>query len=80
MGEGLSPDESRDATFMLTGAGMWVGKPAYLPADPLNIQEGWREIAQVITECCIKVSGPEHLHMNPLTPQPFRFDQWEDSL
>ena len=40
LGEGLSPDESRDATFMLIGAGTWVGKPAYLAADPLTIQEG----------------------------------------
>ena len=33
--------ESRDATFVLTGVGTWVGKPAYLPADPLTIQIGW---------------------------------------
>ena len=30
MGEGLTADEARDATFLLTGAGMWVGKSAYL--------------------------------------------------
>ena len=30
---------------MLTGVGTWVGKPAYLAADPLTIQEGWQEIA-----------------------------------
>ena len=29
MGEGLTADEARDATFILTGAGMWVGKLAY---------------------------------------------------
>ena len=40
LGEGLSPDESGDAAFMLKGVGMWVGKPAYLAADPLIIQEG----------------------------------------
>ena len=79
LGEGLSPDEARDATFMLTGVGMWVGKPAYLPADPLTIQEGWQEIAQAITECQIKARGPGHPHMNPSTPQPFRFDQQGDS-
>ena len=45
LGESLSPDKSRDATFVLTGAGTWVGKPAYLAADPLTIQEGWQEIA-----------------------------------
>ena len=37
---GLSPDKYRDATFMLTAVGTWVGKPAYLAADPLTIQEG----------------------------------------
>ena len=51
LGEGLSPGESRDATFMLTGAGTWVGKPAYLATDPLTIQGGWWEIAQAITKC-----------------------------
>ena len=35
LGEGLSPDESRDTAFVLTGVGTWVGKPAYLTADPL---------------------------------------------
>ena len=53
LGEDLSPDKSRDATFMLTGVGTWVAKPAHLAADPLTIQEGWREIAQAITECWI---------------------------
>ena len=33
-------DEARDAAFLLTGAGMWVGKPAYLAANPMTIQEG----------------------------------------
>ena len=32
-GEGLSPDESRNAAFMLTGVGTWVCKPAYLAAE-----------------------------------------------
>ena len=32
MGEGLKVDEARDATFLLTGAGTWVGKAAYLTA------------------------------------------------
>ena len=40
MGEGLTTDEARDAAFPLTGAGMWVGKLAYLDADPMAIQEG----------------------------------------
>ena len=33
MGEGLRMDEARDATFLLTGAGTWVGKSAYLTAN-----------------------------------------------
>ena len=40
MGEGLSLGKVRDATFTFTGAGTWVGKPAYLAANPLTIQEG----------------------------------------
>ena len=39
MGEGLTIDEARDATFLLTGAGTWVGKLAYLAADPITIQK-----------------------------------------
>ena len=34
LGEGLTLNEARDAAFLLTGAGMWVGKPAYLATDP----------------------------------------------
>ena len=74
LGEGLSPDESRDATFMLKGVGTWVGKPAYLAADPLTIQEGQQEIAWAVTECQIKARGLGHLCVNLSTPQPFRFD------
>ena len=40
MGEGLMADEARGAAFLLTGAGTWVGKSAYLTADPMTIQEG----------------------------------------
>ena len=40
MGEGLTMDEARDATFLLMGACTWVGKMAYLDADPMIIQEG----------------------------------------
>ena len=38
MGEGFTTDEARHATFLLTGAGMWVGKLAYLAADPMTIK------------------------------------------
>ena len=40
LGEDLTTDEARDATFLLTRAGMWVGKLAYLTTDPMTIQEG----------------------------------------
>ena len=39
LGEGLTLDEARYATFLLTGVGTWVGKPAYIAADPVTIQE-----------------------------------------
>ena len=45
MGEGLKTDEARDATFLLTGAGTWVGKSAYLTTNPMMLQEGRRAIA-----------------------------------
>ena len=50
MGEGLTMGKARDATFLLTGAGTWVGKPAYLTADSMTIQEGKRAIAQAISD------------------------------
>ena len=40
MGEGIKADEARDAAFLLKGAGMWVGKLAYLTADPMTRQKG----------------------------------------
>ena len=45
MGEGLKPDEARDAAFLLTGAGMEVGKAASHTADSMTIQEGKKAIA-----------------------------------
>ena len=51
MGEGLTTDKATDATFLLTGAYTWVGKSAYLAADPLTIQEGKRAIAQAVSGC-----------------------------
>ena len=44
MGEGLKAEEARDATFLLTGAGMWVRKSPYLTTDPMMLQEGKRVI------------------------------------
>ena len=73
MGEGLTVDEARDATFLLTGVGTWVGKLAYLTADPLTFQEGRRAIAQAISDNRVKVRGPTHPSVNLLAQQPFRF-------
>ena len=74
MGEGLTADEARDAAFLLTGAGTWVGKSAYLAADPMTIQEGQWAIAQGVMDCQVRVRGPGHPHVNPPAQQPFRFD------
>ena len=41
-GEGLMADRTRDATFLLMGAGTWVGKVAYLTTDSVTIHEGRR--------------------------------------
>ena len=79
LGEGLSLGESRDAAFMLTWVGTWVGKPAYRATDPLTILEGWWEITWAITKCQIKARGPGCPCVNPWTPQPFRFDHLGDS-
>ena len=66
LGEGLTTDKARDAAFLLTGVGMWVGKPAYLAAGPMTIQEGWQAIAQAIMDCWVKVRGLGHPRVNPL--------------
>ena len=50
MGECLTMDEARDAAFLLTGAGMWVGKLAYLATETMTIQEGKRAIAQAVSD------------------------------
>ena len=74
LGEGLTTDEARDAAFLLTGAGMWVGKLAYLAADPMTIQEGREAIAQAVTDCWVKVRGLGCSCLNLLAQQPFQFD------
>ena len=60
MGEGLKAEEARDAAFLLTGAGKWVGKLAYLITDPMTIQEGRKAIAQAILDNRVKARGPGH--------------------
>ena len=74
MGEGLKADEVRDATFLLTGAGMWIEKLAYLTTDPMTIQEGRRAIAQAISDNRVKARGPGHPRVNPPAQQPFKFN------
>ena len=74
MGETLRADEARDAAFLLTGAGMWVGKLAYLTTDPMIIQEGKRAIAQAVLDNKVKVRGLGHPQVNLPAQQPFRFN------
>ena len=80
MGEGLGADEARDATFLLTGVGTWMGKSAYLTANPVTIHEGRRAIAQAILDNRVKVRGPGCPHVNQLAHQPFHFNPLRNSL
>ena len=74
MGEGLTVDEARDAAFLLTGAGTWVGKAAYLTADSMTIYENRRAIAQALSDNRVKAGRPGHPHVNLLAQQPFWFN------
>ena len=74
MGEGLWADEARDAAFLLTGAGTWVGKLAYLTANPVTIQEGKRAIAHAVSDKRAKARGLGCPQVNPLAQQPFKFN------
>ena len=71
MGEGLKVNEARDATFLLTGAGTWVGKLVYLTTNLITNQEGKRAIAQAVSDNRVKARGPGHPHVNLPTQQPF---------
>ena len=79
MGDGLTTDDARYAAFLLTGAGMWVGKFDYLTADPMTIQEGKRAIFQAVSDHQVKVRGPGHPHLNLPAQQPFWFDPLRSS-
>ena len=79
MGEGLMTDKARDATFLLTGAGTWVGKVAYLTADSVTIHKVRRTIAQAILDNRVKVRGPGCPRVNLLTQQPFQFNSLRNS-
>ena len=74
MGEGIMADEARDATFLFTGAGTWVGKSAYLTADPMTIQEGKMAITQAISDHRVKARGLGCPHVNLPVQQPFQFN------
>ena len=74
MGEGLMADEARDATVLITGAGTWVGKPAYLSANPMMLQEGKRAITCAVSDQRVKARGPGYPQVNLPAQQPFRFN------
>ena len=74
MREGLRADEARDATFLLTGAGMWVGKSAYLTTNLMTMQEGKRAITQAVSDNRVKARRPTCPQKNLLAQQPFRFN------
>ena len=74
LGEGLKVDKVRDATFLLTGAGTWVGNSAYLTANPMTIPEGKRAIAQAVSANRVKVRGLGHHRVNLPAQQPFQFN------
>ena len=60
LGEGLKADKARDAAFLLTGAAAWLGKLAYLTANPMTLQEGKKAIACTISDHGVKARGPGH--------------------
>ena len=80
LGEGLKADEARDATFLLTGAGTWVGKSAYLTTDPMMLQEGKRAITHATSDHGVKARGLGHPQVNLLAQPPFRFTTSRASL
>ena len=79
MGEGLKVDKARDAVFLLTGAGTWVGKSAYLTADPMTILEGKRATAQAVSDNRVKVRRLGHPCANLPAQQPFWFHAYRTS-
>ena len=44
MDEGLRAEEARDTAFLLAGTGTWVGKSAYLTADPMTMHKPYQII------------------------------------
>ena len=74
MGKGLMAAKARDAVFLLTGAGTWVGKLAYLTTNPMTIQEGKRAIAQAMSDNQVTARGPGCPWVNLSSQQPFWFN------
>ena len=74
MGEGLKVDEVRGAAFLITGSGTWVGKPAYLTADPMTLLEGRRAITCTMSDQRVKARGLGCPRVNLPAQQPFRFN------
>ena len=74
LGEGLKADEVRDAAFIITGTGTWVGKSAHLTANPMTIPEGKRAIAQAVSDNRVKTRGPGCPRVNLPAQQPFQFN------
>ena len=60
--------------------GTWVGKLAYLTADPITVQEGRRAIAQAVSDNRIKARGPGHPWVNPQAQLPFKVNTPRTSL
>ena len=73
-GEGLKADKARDAAFLLTRAGTWVGKSAYLTTNPMTIPKGKRAIAEAVSANRVKVRGPGYPSVNLPAQQPFQFN------
>ena len=62
------------------GAGTWVGKSAYLTADPMTLQEGKRAITHAISDHGVKARGLGASSVNLPAQPPFRFTTSRASL
>ena len=71
--EGLTTDEARDAAFLLTGVGMWVGTslPHCQSHDNSRRSTGNYQSCNRPPSKGKRARTP---HVNPSTQQPFRFD------
>ena len=54
-------DKTRDAAFLIMGAGTWVGKLAYLTTDSMTLPEGKWAITHAVSDQRVKARGPGHL-------------------